>query len=301
MIRLIVLLWCEYKATSKITWPFSRREKTDKFYMQNEPHLLSPSFLLPLLPPASSLGPLTSPANLSPQSNGSFACKTAPAATQGATTLPLRHLRGPMASPSRAPHRPPQRGGDHSHSDAWSSPPSEPSTAPYSAAHPPSCQSSHSAMSSNLLSYGQPSKPQYIPQFISHWPHPPAHNPPSSQPVCKAAPRAALGSGHRWDVCALNASDAEAAAPSSPVWQRLNGLFPPSPHLQADHFSSQHGRLQPCHRGPLHQLAVARGQKLRSNAVNSPIGIYKAESSNFYTGTGKGKWLVVFFFRSQFL
>ncbi|XP_010575181.1 PREDICTED: putative protein TPRXL [Haliaeetus leucocephalus] len=59
--------------------------------------------------------------NLSPQTNGSFACKIALAATEGATTPLLRRLRAPTASPSQTPRRPPQHGGDPSQSDAHSS------------------------------------------------------------------------------------------------------------------------------------------------------------------------------------
>lgn len=170
--------------------------------------------------------------------------------------------------------------------------PAQPCTAqaicPSAKAHAPLCPQTSWAM-------GSPVNPSISPSSSPT----PAHSPPSSQQVCKAPPRAAWGSRHHWDMGAPNARDAEAVALSFPVWQWLKGLFRPSPHLQADHFSSQHGRLQPHHQTPLHQSAAARGQKLRGNAVNSPTGIYKAKSSNFYAKSGKGKWLGCFFSVSE--
>lgn len=96
-----------------------------------------------------------------------FACKIAPAATEGATTLPLRPLCGTLASRS-----PPSKVGTMATAMLVLTilSPVQPRTAQ------PSYQSSHSAMASNLLSHEQPRKPQNIPQFISHWPHAPAHS-----------------------------------------------------------------------------------------------------------------------------
>ncbi|KAK2521434.1 hypothetical protein Q9233_010997 [Columba guinea] len=103
----------------------------------------------------------------SPQLLCSFACKIAPAATEEATTLPLHPLCGTLASTS-----PTSKVATMATAMLVLTilSPVQPRTAQ------PSYQSSHSAMASNLLSHEQPRKPQNIPQFISHWPHAPAHS-----------------------------------------------------------------------------------------------------------------------------